>query len=625
LQASSNGDELPTFTDVSLSAGIGVSNPTYGNPIWGDFDHDGQLDVFVSNHASAPSLFHNNGSGTFTDLRPLSGIPADGDRHGAAWGDYDNDGKLDLFITDGAERGKGLGHKTDQLYRNDGGGAFTDVTGAAGVANAFGRGRAVNWVDVNNDGHLDLFIKNHSSPNALYRNNGDGTFTDVADSAGIADAPGDVSAWADYDGDGHIDVAITSAANDQLWKNNGNSTFTEVTTKAGLKSLNRGQGIAWGDYNNDGRIDLFIARGFQDVNDSLAWDATTIIFSDQEKLEENGLDFISSGTSVTFDLYLQNCRHPQRVVVGGQQLSPTSLPVTLTAQEATGKPTYTAGEDHGYFIWKDHDGWHLRWVSKGSTVYLYGKITSNGQFTSVQALNFTRYTPTIKSTLYRNNGDGTFTDVTGLSGVGSPLNNRGAIWGDYDNDGYLDLYIVNSGSFQQNGAKHLLRNNGDGTFHDVTSTAQVWAGVNGRGNGAAWGDFDNDGFLDLYVTNGWGPPILARKGSPKCLVSGPHVLYKNNGNDNQWLKLTLIGKSSNRDAIGSKLVLQAGGLAQFREVNGGGGGQFFSQGSGPIHFGLGQAEVVDALTIQWLSGARQTLTAIKPNQNLVVIEGSTLP
>jgi hypothetical protein len=572
-----------------------------------------------------PSLWHNNGNGTFTDYRPFSGISTDGDRHGAAWGDYNNDGDPDLFITIGAKRGQTVGTKSDQLYRNDGGGAFTDVTALAGVVNADGRGRGVNWVDFDNDGNLDLFLKNSKTPNALYRNNGNGTFTEVAHSAGIADAPGEVSAWADYDGDGYMDLVITSAAKDQLWRNNGDGTFTEVTAKAGLKSLDRGQGVAWGDYNNDSYIDLFVARGYHDVDGSLAWESNFIIFSDLEDVEENGLDFTSSGDQVVFDLYLNNCRQPDHVFFGGQGSSASTLPLTLTAQQAPGKPSYSPGQELGFFIWKDGDGWHLRWVSHGSTAYLYGKITSNGRFISVLPVNLTSRNPAAKSTLYRNNGDGTFTDVTGAAGIGSTKNNRAAAWGDFDNDGYLDLYVVNSGSFQKNGANTLFRNNGNGTFENVTDAAQVWASVDGRGDGAAWGDFNNDGFLDLYLTNGWGQPILARHGNPDCLVSGPHLLYKNNRNGNGWLKITLKGTTSNRDAIGAKVALEANGLTQLREVNGGGGGHYFAQGSSPIHFGLGQAKKIESLVIQWPSGRTQRLSNLDVNQSIPVVEEPVAP
>ena len=141
------------------------------------------------------------GHGTFVDIFAKAGMSPQGDRHGAAWGDFDNDGDQDLFITLGAARGKTLGVKTDQLYRNEGGGYFLNVTTLGGVANASGRGRSVNWVDVDNDGYLDIFVKNTQTRNVLYHNNQDGTFTDTAAAAGIADAPGTVSAWADYDSD----------------------------------------------------------------------------------------------------------------------------------------------------------------------------------------------------------------------------------------------------------------------------------------------------------------------------------------------------------------------------------------------------------------------------------------
>ncbi len=526
-----------SFTDVSDSAGINVIRQTWGNPIWGDFDGDGNLDILVVNHyLYLPSLFHNNDDGTFTDVIQQSGIASTGDAHGSAWGDYDNDGNTDLFITIGAARGKTVGSKKDQLYHNDGYGHFTDVTDIAGVANELGRGRSVNWVDFNNDGHLDLFVKNYKTKNVLYQNKGDGTFTDVASSAGIAAAPGEISSWADYDNDGDMDLFITGVStNDQLWANNGNGTFSEKTSEAGLIAKSHGQGIAWGDYNNDGYLDLYITRGFNDIRDSLSWDASSIIFSDQETKSQGGLNFITSGNQVTFDLYLANCHQPTKVFIGSQKNLPAVIPFTLTNLDAAGKPYYLAGRALGFFIWKDGNGWHIRW-SSSSTKYFYGKITSNGQFQSVRPVNFKRHNPSVTSTLYRNNGDGTFTDVTEQAGVGTQTNNRAAVWGDYNNDGYLDLYVVNSGSFRGNGLNILYRNNGDGTFTNVAEQAGVTADVQGRGDGAAWGDFNNDGFLDLYVTNGWGLPVVIEEGS-QCLAYGPHILYKNNGNTNRWLKI----------------------------------------------------------------------------------------
>ena len=146
--------------------------------------------------------------------------------------------------------------------------------------------------------------------------------------------------------------------------------------------------------------------------------------------------------------------------------------------------------------------------------------------------------------------------------------------------------------------------------------------TNGRGEGVAWGDFNSDGFLDLYVTNGWGVPIAARQGGEECLVSGPHVLLKNTRNQNRWLTVSLVGTVSNRDGFGARVTVDVGGTMQVREVNGG-GGQYFSQGAArPLHFGIGAARTVDVVTVQWPSGTIQTLTDIAAKQHIVIEEPS---
>jgi hypothetical protein len=181
---------------------------------------------------------------------------------------------------------------------------------------------------------------------------------------------------------------------------------------------------------------------------------------------------------------------------------------------------------------------------------------------------------------------------------------------------------VNSGSIEGNQSNILYRNRGNGTFVNVTGEAKVWASMNGsgRGDGAGWVDFNNDGYLDVYVTNGWGRPVSLGQENQMCLSSGPHLLYQNNGNVNNWLKIKLIGSMSNRDAMGAKVTLQAGGQRQFREMNGGGGGQFYSQGSGPLHFGLGVVDRTESVTIKWPSGIIQTLENIVSNQSITVVE-----
>jgi hypothetical protein len=215
--------------------------------------------------------------------------------------------------------------------------------------------------------------------------------------------------------------------------------------------------------------------------------------------------------------------------------------------------------------------------------------------------------PPLQGILYRNNGDGTFTDVTTASGAINIAGALGVTWGDYDNDGYLDLYIVNTedGTSTPN---RLFRNNGDGTFTDVATTAGVGAKPGaGRGSDATFADYNNDGFLDLFVCNGGGSSV------------GPYLLYRNNGNSNGWLNVVLIGQQSNRSGIGAKISLRAGRRQQFTEYT---GQHYMSQNHIPVHFGLGRQPIVDSLSILWPSGIRQTLHHVAVNQTITVTESA---
>ena len=512
------------FTDISAAAGLHRDlTRSWGNPMWGDFNNDGLLDLLVSNHEAPsnfaeggvlPYIYINNGDETFTDVVESSGImpipPDTSAWQGISIADYDGDGNLDIFIVEPPFQGGGLAPTLNKLFKGDGDGTWNYVSVEVGFVEARDYGECSFFVDYDNDGQLDVFIKNipntvgEAAANVLYRNNGDGTFTKVEDAAGLADAThgvteGSIVSFADYDNDGLMDVAFSgNGTADALYHHNADGTFVDVTSSAGLTPKLNSQGLAWGDYNNDGLIDLYVSRG-----------------------------------------------------------------------------------------------------------------SSNGK--GVQ-----------NNSLYRNNGDGTFTDVAMEAGADDATDTWAAAWGDYDNDGFLDLFIARPGTgiLGPGNANILYHNNGDGTFTDVAAQEGVAledGEVTSAHKLAAWGDFNNDGFLDLALKDGIGPNLATGDA-----FLGLHYLFKNNGGSNNYIKLYLTGVQSNLRGIGTRVTVTHDGAIAFGENNGGGGGEWGSQGDGPMHFGIGSSETA-TVKIEWPSGIVDILPSVPANTFLNITEGSSPP
>jgi hypothetical protein len=521
------------FTNVTASSGIkfvhykgnkGIATnlETFGPGVCvADFDGDGFQDIYFVNGRDLynrgivvrNALYHNNGNGTFTDVTEKAGVPGSGYGLGCIWGDYDNDGFPDLYVTQ---------YGGNVMYHNNGNGTFTDVTNKAGVA-AVASGTqfhsSATFFDYDRDGRLDLYVGGYVTLDAdsprycdfdgtrtscppsvykgtldvLYHNNGDGTFTDVTSAAGIYQPEGKNLAVqaADYDNDGWPDLFV---ANDgisaYLYHNEHNGTFNEVALLSGMALTGSGRTMAamcisLGDYDNDGWLDLFISD-FQKASDHL---------------------------------------------------------------------------------------WH-------------------------------------------NDGKASFDDVSDRAGI--TVATRGVLgfgggFFDYDNDGWLDLFVANGHVYPEvelvspeihfKQINSLFRNDGHGKFVEATKSAGSGLQTPYVGRGVAFADFDNDGNMDLVVSNNGDPPLLLH----------------NSGSGNHFLNFKLVGTKSNRDAMGARVRVSAGGITQIREVAG--AGSYLSQSDLRAHFGLNKASVAEIVEIKWPSGAQQVFHNVESDKFYLVEEG----
>jgi hypothetical protein len=527
------------FSDITNAAGIRFRHEashtsqkylieTMGSGVaWLDYDGDSNLDLFFVNGAALKDpmprgtspdksdprywnrLYRNTGHGTFVDVTDRAGVRGDGYGMGVAVGDYDNDGRPDLYVT-------GFGH--NRLYHNEGKGTFKDVTDAAGVG-AGGWSTGAAFFDYDGDGKLDLVVaryldwdfsnniwcgpekiqeRGYCHPNAfhavthlLYHNEGNGKFRDVSQKSGIAAHPGKGLGVAinDSDGDGRLDILIANdSVAEQLFHNNGDGTFTEAALEKGAAYNSKGSsfagmGVDWNDYNNDGWPDIFL----------------------------NALSL------------------------------------------------------QGYVLLRN----------------------TRGDYEDVS-------------------------DVAGLTALTMPYGGWGSKFVDYDNDGWKDLFVAQghvmdtiSADFPSISYKQplLLLRNDHGRFKDDSTRGGVAFRIPLAARGAAFGDFDNDGFIDVVVSANDGTPVLLR----------------NTGNKNNWILINTVGVSSNRDGIGARIhIVGESGLEQYGFVST--CSSYLSASDKRVHFGLGRDQRVRRIEIRWPSGIEQMLKDVAADQILTVKE-----
>ena len=522
----------PIFVDATEEAGIHFKHSngktehkhiieTMGSGVvFFDYDTDGDADLYFVNSGGIPQarqdtqqarlgnvLYRNEGDGRFTDVTEISGTGDTGYGMAAAAGDIDNDGDADLYVANFGE---------DTLYRNNGDGTFTDITKAAGIDNDLW-GIAAIYLDFDVDGDLDIFVVNYlvyelsmpvttfkgivgyghprsyeGTPDVLYRNNGDGTFTNIAETAGVTnptEGRGMAAVACDYDNDGFPDIYVTNDTNRNfLYHNNGDGTFTDESLFIGVGYDESGvaegsMGVDCGDYNGDGWLDLIVANS----------EKVTLYKNEQ------GLLFID-----------------------------------VTADSGLQQPT----------------------------------------------LPFVGFSP---------------------------------LFLDYDNDGHLDLFCANGHpqdvieilmdheTYAQR--DQMFQNKGDGTYMDVSETAGAYFTEALVGRAAATADYDNDGDTDIVIMNSNQRAVLLRN---------------DGGNQKNWIGIKLVGSQSNRDGIGAKVTVSTEDMTQMREVK---SGSSYASGSDTrLLFGLGQNQRVEKISIVWQSGTTQVLENMSINQTLTIVE-----
>ena len=507
---------------------------------------------------------------------------------GVAFIDYNGDGYVDLFFVNGTTiEGFPPGKEpTHHLYQNNGNGTFSDVTSRAKVAHS-GWGQGVCVGDYDNDGWDDIFVTYYGN-NLLYRNNGNGTFDEVAEKAGIA---GNEKRWntgcafLDYDRDSHLDLFVANyvdqGADFRLLPQPGSGQFCEykgIPMACGPRGLKSGRNFL---YHNDGN------GTFTDVSEPAG-----ILIPDQHyALGVVTLDYDNDGWQ---DLYVA-C---------------DSVASILYHNNANG--TFT---DLAFFtgVAYSSDG-----AAQAGMGVAAGDYNADGFF-DLAKTNFSDDTPN----LYHNNGDGTFTERTFAAGLGFQTSYLG--WGvgfvDYDNDGWKDLFIANGhlspeiDAYQINTSylqRKLLYRNIAATdaarrFEDVSHSSGPGIQLLSSSRGVAFGDFDNDGDVDIAINNMNELPLLLRN---------------DGGTLNHWIEIRTIGRESNANGIGTRIEVRTGSQKQFDEVRS--GGSYVSQNDLRLHFGLGNHVMVDEITVYWPSGRTDQIFDVPANQLLVVEEGKGL-
>ncbi len=653
------------FEDISHQAGITRIGESWGNA-WGDFDGDGYLDLWATNHKHKPSLYRNNGDGTFTDIiddvwEASPYIDSQGrewltDTHGSAWADFDNDGDQDLIVLSGGGGGtNSVDTRNHNRFFVNENGLLVERASDYGLTMPLLRGRTPLWFDWDNDGLLDVLFTGHTRPDSkgnlvtssLFRQTSVG-FQEVNTEAGFyIDKGSEFAQLTDITGDGNLDIFFEGSPYPLKIYDVSSTHFNDLTASLRVPKLVYDvRDAVFADFNGDLMSDVFLARSvyrpFIDTFDACTENhgvstqqnqtiPCKITFQLRLNKGETGISFKTEG-DVSFEIHSVWMTREHHVKIGklGLNLSEfngefhpndsvrnvASFYFTLSPedQKVFGLKPRVKNEKWGVYIGYDPDSerWNFIYhtdppVDNNWTVFEV-IVQSDNPITDIERTNFlyegSNYNPPSFLLLG---------DTTGFhSGnrFSESINGESVVAGDFDNDMDVDLYVVCAES-AGNLPNRLYENDGNGNMTEISGAGGAEGSVNGRGQSVTMADYDRDGYLDLFVTNGQGAYPLNK---------GPDQLYRNTTNNgNNWLQVDLEGTVSNRDGIGARLFATTpDGKTQLREN--GGGIHWCQQDQKRIHFGLAKNEKVSKLEIYWPSGILQTLNDVKVNQVLHVVE-----
>lgn len=609
--------DLVQFEDKTAGSGLeGYVGMTHGLA-FGDFDGDGRPDLYVTNHLNQPRLFHNAGQGRFADVTAQWFAEADlgGDKHGAVWADYDNDGLLDLAQLTGAQ--KGVGAEAKRLFHREGD-RFVNQAEALGVLNPDGRTRMPVWADLDGDGRLDLFHGaearfDDKTPPFTFVQRG-GRFEAALDLLTMASRNAPFCLVTQLDADPAVELicrVVGKGRTAQIF-----DTSEKPAKQLDLLPVSAFEDLAAADLDNDGRVDLVMARknspglvafGRQGEKEFVA--DLTVDKNDLGKTP--GLSFRASG-DVKFHVYTANPRDaltPQQIHLGAGGGHPSALDFQVSAASpgiagmAAARPGVESGVHLGFTA---PDRWEIRVAASPEMVELGRprqlqvqlRVSASSPIADLKSLDDAGKDERAPLRLFMNR-DGQLVEESDKRGVNHRLiSGMSVVAGDFDNDMNVDLYVLGSGDFGPEESL-FLRNRGGGKFQVVRGAGGAPGCTVGVGDAVAAADLDGDGFLDLVTA--CGGSMGRSLGLPSD--GGGYRLYRNKGNGNHWLMIDLEGASSNRDGIGAIVRVTAGGVTQTRVQDG--GAHHRGQNHVRLHFGLAGHARVERIHVQWPGGKKQ--------------------